>query len=148
MDGCNGCHTPLAFMAGDVPPPRPSENSRANESVSCDICHTIVGFKGAQPFNFNFQSQPGRVKYGAKPGLKSPHHDTQFNKLYTQAEFCGTCHNEKNPFGIWVKSTLIEWQEGPYSKQGVTCQQCHMPKAKGKNGTRRYGGAAPVSRRA
>ena len=26
-DGCNGCHAPLAFLAGDVPPPRPSENS-------------------------------------------------------------------------------------------------------------------------
>ncbi|MEJ2053342.1 MAG: multiheme c-type cytochrome [Calditrichaceae bacterium] len=41
VDGCNGCHTPMAFMAGDVTPPRPSENSRANESVSCDVCHTI-----------------------------------------------------------------------------------------------------------
>ncbi len=133
VDGCNGCHTPLAFMAGDVTPPRPSENSRANESVSCEVCHTIVGIKGDQPFNFSYQSQPGRVKYGAKPGLKSPHHDTQFNSIYTQAEFCGNCHNEKNPFGIWVKSTQIEWKEGPYSAQGVTCQQCHMPKAKGKN---------------
>ena len=26
-DGCNGCHAPLAFLAGDVPPPKPSENS-------------------------------------------------------------------------------------------------------------------------
>ncbi len=33
-DGCNGCHTPFAFLAGDVPPPLPSANSRANESVS------------------------------------------------------------------------------------------------------------------
>ena len=42
--GCTGCHAPLAFLAGEVPPPRPSANSRANESVSCDICHTITGF--------------------------------------------------------------------------------------------------------
>ena len=55
-DGCNGCHTPIAFLAGDVPPPRPSENSRANESVSCDVCHTITGFKGETPFNFSFVS--------------------------------------------------------------------------------------------
>ncbi|MDP2423016.1 MAG: multiheme c-type cytochrome [Bacteroidales bacterium] len=34
--GCNGCHTPMAFLAGDVPPPRPEKNSRANESVSCE----------------------------------------------------------------------------------------------------------------
>ena len=23
--GCNGCHAPLAFLAGDIPPPRPAE---------------------------------------------------------------------------------------------------------------------------
>lgn len=27
--GCNGCHAPLALLAGDVPPPKPGENSRA-----------------------------------------------------------------------------------------------------------------------
>src|SRR4030042_787213 len=26
--GCNGCHTPVAFLAGDVPPPAPSKHSR------------------------------------------------------------------------------------------------------------------------
>jgi hypothetical protein len=46
-----------------------------------------------------------------------------------QAEYCGTCHNEKNPFGIWVKSTQFEWKEGPYAEQGVPCHQCHMPRA-------------------
>lgn len=135
-DGCNGCHTPMAFLAGDVPPPRPSKNSRANESVSCEVCHTISGYKGEdEPFNFSYISQPGRTKWGPKPGLKSPHHDTQESDLIKQAEFCGNCHNEKDPYGIWVKSTHLEWKEGPYSKQGVPCQQCHAPKAWGKNAT-------------
>ena len=43
QEGCNGCHAPLAFIAGDVPPPKPFTGSRADESVSCDICHTITG---------------------------------------------------------------------------------------------------------
>ncbi|MEJ2636752.1 MAG: multiheme c-type cytochrome [Calditrichia bacterium] len=51
--GCHGCHAPMAFMAGKVPPPLPSENTRANEAVQCDICHTITGFKGDVPHNFN-----------------------------------------------------------------------------------------------
>ncbi|HNY92905.1 MAG TPA: multiheme c-type cytochrome [bacterium] len=135
VDGCNGCHTPLAFMAGDVTPPRPSANSRANEGVSCEVCHTISSWSGDVPHNFSYISTPGRKKFGAKPGLVSPHHDTEQNALYEQTEFCGNCHNEKNPFGIWVKSTQIEWKEGPYAAQGVPCQQCHMPKAKGKNAT-------------
>lgn len=132
-DGCNGCHAPLAYLAGDVPPPRPAKNSRANESVSCDLCHTITNFKGEDPVNFNYVSKPGRVKYGNKPGLKSPHHDTKYTEFITKAEFCGTCHNEMSPFGVWVKSTQLEWKEGPYSKEGVPCHQCHMPKAWGKN---------------
>jgi len=134
-DGCNGCHAPLAFLAGDVPPPRPAENSRANESVSCDVCHTINSFKGDTPFNFSFISQPGRKKWGNKPGLVSPHHDTEESDFMRQAEFCGNCHNEKDPYGIWVKSTQLEWKEGPYSKEGVPCHRCHMPQAWGKNAT-------------
>ena len=134
-DGCNGCHAPLAFLAGDVPPPRPEANSRANEGVSCDVCHTITGFKGDVPFNFNYISQPGRVKYGTKPGLVSPHHETRESDFMKQAEYCGTCHNEKSPFDVWVKSTQLEWKEGPYAKEGVPCHQCHMPTAWGKNAT-------------
>lgn len=135
VDGCNGCHTPLAYMAGDVTPPRPSANSRANEGVSCDVCHTISGWAGDVPHNFSYISSPGRRKYGAKPGLVSPHHDTEALPLYEQTEYCGNCHNEKNPYGIWVKSTQIEWKEGPYAKEDVPCQRCHMPKAWGKNAT-------------
>jgi len=131
--GCNGCHTPMAFLAGDVPPPKPAEKSRANEAVSCDVCHTIKGFKGDTPYNFNFISSPGRIKYGPKPGLKSPHHDTEYNEFITTTEFCGTCHNEMNPYGVWVKSTQLEWKEGPYSKEGVRCHKCHMPKAWAQN---------------
>lgn len=133
VDGCNGCHTPFAYLAGDVTPPRPSENSRANESVSCDLCHTVVGFEGETPFNFSYKVSPGRTKYGAKPGLESPHHRTAKLELYRQAEFCANCHNEKDPHGVWVKSTHLEWLEGPYSSQGVACHQCHMPKARGRS---------------
>jgi len=129
--GCNGCHAPLSYLAGDVPPPRPGEGSRAEEGVSCDLCHTITGFEGDTPYNFNWISEPGRVKQGPKPGLVSPHHDTVENDFLKTADFCGTCHNEMSPYGIWVKSTHLEWSEGPYATQGVPCQQCHMPKAFG-----------------
>jgi nitrate/TMAO reductase-like tetraheme cytochrome c subunit len=133
--GCNGCHAPLAFLAGDVPPPRPEANSRANESVSCDLCHTITGFAGDTPFNFNWISAPGRVKQGTRAGRESPHHDIAVNPFLGTAEFCGTCHNEKNPWGLWVKSTHLEWREGPHGKAGIVCQDCHMPPAAGYSAT-------------
>jgi len=131
--GCNGCHSPMAFLANDIPPPKPEANSRANESVHCDICHTATGFTGDVPFNFNFISEPGRTKLGPRDGLVSPAHATKKSTFHKTAELCGTCHNEKNPRGIWVKSTHLEWKEGPYGKQGVPCQQCHMTYGEGRN---------------
>jgi len=127
--GCNGCHTPLAFVVGDVPPPLPSKNSRANESVSCDVCHSIQGFAGDTPYNFNYILKPGNVKYsGRMPDIKSPAHEIEVNPMMKTGDFCGICHNEKDPYGIWVKSTHLEWKDGPYSKEGVQCQDCHMTK--------------------
>jgi hypothetical protein len=130
--GCNGCHSPIAFLAGDVPPPKPEENSRANESVSCDVCHTITGFKGDVPHNFNYVSEPGKVKHGPREGKKSPEHITRKSSFLAEADFCGTCHNEKSPYGVWVKSTHLEWKEGPYAKEGVKCHDCHMTYAQAK----------------
>jgi len=131
--GCNGCHTPIAFMAGDVPPPKPGENSRANESVSCDVCHTITGFKGDVPHNFNYVSEPGKIKHGPREGKKSPEHITKKSSFLAEADFCGTCHNEKSPYGVWVKSTHLEWKAGPYAEEGVKCHDCHMTYAEGNS---------------
>jgi len=55
------------------------------------------------------------------------------NPFYETAEFCGTCHNEQDPWGLWVKSTHLEWREGPHGKAGIVCQDCHMPPAAGKS---------------
>lgn len=135
--GCNGCHAPISFLVGDVPPPKPEMKSRANESVSCDLCHTISGFAGDTPFNFNYMSNPGdgKTKYGPRGTGNSPEHKIIQSDFMKTAEFCGTCHNEKDPYGVWVKSTQLEWKEGPYSKEGVQCQNCHMTKAEGYTAT-------------
>ncbi|MBK9388736.1 MAG: NapC/NirT family cytochrome c [Bacteroidetes bacterium] len=129
VDGCNGCHTPLAFMGGTLPPPKPSEKSMANESVSCEVCHLIKSAQTDPPFNFSYLIEPGVTKFAVrKPAMESPAHKIETNDFYKTTEFCGNCHNEKNPFGVWVKSTQLEWKEGPYAKEGVRCQDCHMPK--------------------
>ncbi len=128
-EGCNGCHAPISFIVGDVPPPRPEMNSRANESVSCEVCHSITGYEGEVPFNFNYTVNPGKTKYSSrKSEVDSPAHEIQVSKLHKSGDFCGICHNEKSPYGVWVKSTHLEWKEGPYSAEGVQCQDCHMPK--------------------
>ncbi|MBX3008489.1 MAG: hypothetical protein KF816_10720 [Melioribacteraceae bacterium] len=140
--GCNGCHAPISYVSGDVPPPLPSKNSRANESVSCEVCHSITGFSGDIPYNFNYIMKPGRNKYSTRlSGIESPAHIIESNPLMKTGDFCGICHNEKSPFDVWVKSTHLEWKEGPYSKEGVHCQDCHMTKAEFK--TASMGGKYP-----
>ena len=132
--GCNGCHSPLALMDGKVfPPPAPKENTRANEGVSCEVCHSITGFTGDTPFNFNYVVEPGKTKFSTRlSGVESPAHSIKANPLLKTGDFCGICHNEKSPYDVWVKSTHLEWKAGPYYTQGVQCQDCHMPKGEMK----------------
>lgn len=132
-EGCNGCHTPMAFLKGELPPPRPSENSRANESVSCEVCHSIRGYTGDLPFNHNYIIEPGQTKFTSRKGkTSSPDHEIVATELHSSAEFCGICHNEKSPFDVWVKSTYNELKEGPYYAEGYVCQDCHMVSAEAK----------------
>jgi len=130
VDGCNGCHTPLAFMAGKLPPARPEENTMANESVSCEVCHLMQGSSEDPPYNFSHITGPSITKQSARgEGNDSPAHRIAKNEFFKTTELCGTCHNEESPYGVWVKSTQLEWKEGPYAEEGVRCQDCHMPAA-------------------
>ncbi len=131
--GCNGCHAPISFLAGDVPPKRPASGSRANEGVTCDLCHTITARAGDPSVNFNWISEPGRTKQGPRQAAESPYHLTRENPFLETAEFCGTCHNEQDPWGVMVKATQLEWKEGPHGKAGIVCQDCHMPPARGRS---------------
>ncbi len=131
--GCIGCHSPLAFLTGDIPPSPVNKNTRANEGVSCEICHYITGSTQKEPFNFSFIIKPGTVKYGNRKDAESPMHDTAYSKFITTPEFCATCHDEQSPYGAWVKSTYREWKNGPYAKEGVRCQDCHMHYSRGKS---------------
>lgn len=133
VEGCNGCHAPIAWVSGEGSPPRPGNGSKADEGVSCDFCHTISARTGDTSFNFNYAVDPGEVKRGNREGGNSPHHKTEYLDFVRTAEYCGICHNEKDPYGIWVKSTQLEWAEGPYAKEGVPCQRCHMPGAEGRS---------------
>jgi hypothetical protein len=132
-EGCNGCHAPLAYAAGDMPPPKPEEGSRANESVSCDFCHVIKGIDGDTAYNHNYIIEPGKTKFTTRQGEEeSPNHNIEVSELHGTDRFCGICHNEKSSFGIWVKSTQLELMAGPYGDEGIVCQDCHMTEAPGK----------------
>ena len=152
-EGCIGCHSPSAFLSGDMSPSPTAHadnfwnqgtegtGSRymADRGVFCDFCHTVEGYegdsKGKDPFNHNYHS-------AATPGVDpkradlefpwSPYHETQLSELHEEAEFCGICHNELNPFNVWVKATHFEYLDGPYPDKNIVCQDCHFPPRQGK----------------
>lgn len=130
--GCISCHAPLAYLAGDIPPKPVKDNTRANEGVSCEICHNITGSSEAVPFNGSFIIEPGDVKQGIRPDAQSDAHGIKVSSFLRSPELCATCHDEQSPYGAWVKETYREWKASSYAKEGTRCQDCHMYHAPGK----------------
>jgi hypothetical protein len=139
----------MAVMAGDVTPPRPEANSRANEGVSCEVCHSIKGIGSDPPFNFSYLSSPGASNTAPNQGCNQ-RITTPKRWISTESRIhAATVTMKKIPSAL-VKSTQLEWKEGPYAKEGVPCLQCHMPKPwyKRHYGPGGYGGPAPLPWRA
>ncbi len=130
--GCIGCHSPLAFLSGDIPPKQAAAGTRANEGVSCEVCHSITGSTEKEPFNFSFVIEPGKTKQAPRKDARPRGHKAVYSAFLRSPELCATCHDEQSPYGAWVKSTYREWKAGPYAKEGVRCQDCHMYRYEGK----------------
>ena len=101
--GCIACHAPLAFLTGDIPPKTPAADTRTNEGVSCEICHSITGSTEKEPFNFSYTIKPGKVKFGPRKDGRSSFHGVEYSEFIRSPEFCATCHDEQSPYGAWVK---------------------------------------------
>jgi hypothetical protein len=132
--GCISCHGPLAFLSGDIPPARPSANTRVNEGVSCEICHSLTGSTEVKPFNFSAIMDLGGTKYGPRDDSRSSFHATAYSDFTGSPEHCAVCHDEQSPYGAWVKETYREWSDGYYADEGTVCIDCHMEKSSGVAG--------------
>ncbi|MDD4108295.1 MAG: multiheme c-type cytochrome [Prolixibacteraceae bacterium] len=139
-DGCIGCHAPASFLAGDMVPPETVEydnhwnrgdgyKTMADRGIFCDFCHTISHFKNDPPFNHDYVSTATEAvdtKFGDLEFPWSPHHETATSEIFEDPMMCSTCHNELNPYDVWVKATFTEYEESIYPFRGVACQTCHM----------------------
>lgn len=72
------------------------------------------------------------TKFGDLEFPWSPHHETATSEIFEDPMMCATCHNELNPYDVWVKATFTEYEESVYPFQGVVCQTCHMQPMGGK----------------
>lgn len=144
--GCIGCHSPSAFLSGDFIPQRTGKSdnhwnrgdgykTRADRGIFCDFCHTLDGFENDPPFNHDYISLATAEvdpKHGDLEFPWSPHHETETSEIFEDPVICATCHNELNPYGVWVKATEHEYNESVYLHRGIVCQTCHMQPMGGK----------------
>lgn len=127
---CNGCHTPVAVMAGEISGTLPADDitSAGLEGVTCDFCHQVTGTHGERVGNSSYAlDDPDGTKRAQFDDAKSPYHETAYSAFHESAEFCGNCHDVYHPVnGLPLEATYTEWKNGPFAAEGIVCQDCHM----------------------
>jgi hypothetical protein len=118
----------------------PKLSPLAQEGVTCDFCHTIAGKKhvakgvdvGAYRYP-GFSDSPQNLKYGRHADAVTSDHPTETSEFLIDSEFCGICHKTVHRVGgRELQNTYEEWRRSPYRKEGVRCQDCHMPRYQGQ----------------
>ncbi|MHB8964448.1 MAG: multiheme c-type cytochrome, partial [Coriobacteriia bacterium] len=124
---CNGCHSPIAVMSGELQGTDQSKVSEVGmQGVSCDFCHQVVGTEGTLG-NTSVKLDANGTKRAQLEDAVSPSHETAFSGFHQTAEFCGNCHNVDHPVnGMHLEMTYSEWKASPYADEGIVCQDCHM----------------------
>lgn len=132
---CKRCHAPIGNMLGDY---EAKSGSVAADGVACMYCHQVTGMQGIGNTSHLILADLTRraqIKDPAAP------HAAAYSELHSKAEFCGGCHDVNHPTnGAHLESSYSEWLAGPYAKEGVVCQDCHMSKEAGVVGP--YAGQA------
>lgn len=94
------------------------------KGLSCAGCH-VRGHQRIGP-----PKQDGSLD-NSHPALQLPHGGAVRTAAFERSEFCKGCHQfEPNGLslnGKLLENTYNEWKEGPFAREGKTCQSCHMP---------------------
>ncbi len=102
------------------------------DGVGCSQCHLIKSVDPTQhPPHPTYQLE--RTVFGSykKPEENLAHQSVPLS-LYSQSQFCVTCH-ENLPGFEKLPDLLGPWQESKTQKSGKNCQSCHMPEEFGES---------------
>ena len=119
---CLSCHAPTTSTTKDYD----LQHGISSEGVTCDFCHSVSALH-TSPGQVYYELDPGQMKYGPFRDASSPAHETAYSENHTKSEFCAGCHELVNKNGVAVMATYSEWKNSPYAKEGIQCQNCHMP---------------------
>jgi hypothetical protein len=146
---CAGCHAPIGLVSGQIQTrwtwfgqeSRPLD-AQGQAGVSCAVCHGVAATTGVANAAYVLDPQPFSQPETPDSLDIATHRADYQRPLYTQPEFCATCHDAVNPFtGLTVMSTYQEWRASRFNTGDpatmTTCQDCHF--AEGRHGSLRRG---------
>ncbi|MBI2879011.1 MAG: redoxin family protein, partial [Candidatus Rokubacteria bacterium] len=131
---CQSCHAPLTEQLPRVERTAAGRTAfRANrafdralkaQGLVCAACHVREWQRFGPP------KRDGSLE-GAAPREQLPHHGATRTPAFLRSEFCKECH-QFPPDGYALNGKLLEntyeeWRASPYAREGVQCQDCHMP---------------------
>ncbi len=132
---CFRCHAPSTIEYPDHTSVYIKEVESGDprlDGVGCSQCHLIKSVDPTQhPPHPTYQLE--RTVFGSykKPEDNLAHQSVPL-PLYSQSQFCVTCH-ENLPGYEKLPKLLGPWKESKTQKGGKHCQSCHMPEAFGES---------------
>ena len=121
---CIACHEPVTYATNGPRLLSLEEIDPQMNGVTCDICHSMTGYRDAKPQNGNYVVKPSIRKLGPFKEEGNWHHI--YSEFQTKSDICAVCHEALNRHGLRIKATFTEWRESAFAQQGVQCQDCHM----------------------
>ncbi len=136
---CAACHAPAAAVNDPLITNPIAIQGVGAEGVNCDFCHKIWDVILDPATGLPFPERSGVLSYEFRRPFKgrqffagplddaAPGEDA-YSSLQKTGQFCAPCH-----FGVFwdtvVYDSFGEWLRSPYSREGKTCQDCHMPRS-------------------
>ena len=127
---CLTCHAPMTEQSrhvsqGKAMIPNPGfDASLEAQGLACAVCHVRSHQRFGPP------RRDGSTAPMA-PGAKPPHNGVTRTSAFLRSEFCASCHQfPPDGFalnGKLLENTFEEWWASPAARQGLQCQDCHMP---------------------
>lgn len=135
-DNCLNCHSPLpetkailseTYQTREVSVSQKNHfpNGINNPSIQCASCHIRKEMVYGPP------SRYGSLRNQDQYLNSLPHNGFKVQNEFTTSEFCKSCH-ESPSSGVSINGkrlmeTYMEWGNSSFAKQGIQCQNCHMP---------------------
>ncbi len=150
---CEGCHDPIATVAGALTQGGPKKRPYDQDGVTCSVCHSIKSVDTRGTGSYVLGTPAVMVDENGAPIQRQVsdaeilahldrHSKAVMQPFYKTSEYCSSCHKAALPKTLngykWQRAISLydEWQNSSFAKQSPlpfytkdsvsTCQTCHM----------------------